>query len=244
MFIFPWLKAFFTDKDNPESPAAHGPIHIEVNPIFNNAPNMSQEALPIQSNEQTVNVEDSEPPRAKKATWNPQAEAAEVEVLAFNLGRWERSPTGSKGMLVWLVNEPAAQGERAKEFRSIFATLKYRENGETLAHVERAYWLDSIGNLVDLKFTQRKAIVLGTFHGCVWNAFNNSLAKLAPRSLQYHQVIPKPVQYPIQFKELLETEVFIVSSATGETIKNFDVEIRNLGEGEMTAIVSQTISEA
>jgi hypothetical protein len=230
-----------------------GHIHIEVNPVFNNAPYIGQSASPVQANSQEATSVQSPAPiksPARKAGWNPLGHAPEVHVLSFESGKWQPSKTGIRCAIVWFSNEPPPSGGNTEPFRLLFVTLVYKEKEKVLAHVDRAYWLNENAGQIDLDRGQRRGIVLGAFHCREWRVFQNPVTRLrrpslnAMRSATMPIEFPPPQEYSFVFDSLMEIDVFLISAHTGETIKKCEISVRDVGQETFDVGLKQSLYEA
>ena len=221
---------------HPRSAAeAHPPINITVSPnispTFTNSPTItnSPEISPVQINE----VAPQKAPSSEISKWGLEADLPEKRVFSLNANRWTiSSTTGSQGLLVWVHNKSAS------DLYSVFASISYKEREKTLAHVSRAYWIGHPAAHINIEVQERKALLLGIFHERAWIAYQNQLKEM-PWPPRGGFTIPRPLDHPFHFDSVLNIEVLLIRSHNGETLKKFDIEIRDIGEGEMKLTLRQ-----
>jgi hypothetical protein len=204
-------------------------INIHNSPTFDNSAAQSSEVQP-----------ESEP-EFKGSGIRLDASIPEILNVSKNITHWVPSAKGSTGMVVWIHNKPPGEGEKTKALSGVFASISFNEDGRLLVHISRACWLSHSANQIDIGIGERKGILLGTFHKELWSAYENPRREPYRPSLSRSTVVYGPTPHPFIFEKGLQIEITIVSASTGLTLKRMDVEIKNIGDGEMRTTLSQTV---
>lgn len=200
------------------APALNAPVHVEVNPVFNNSPTANQTGSPTQ-----INQQQNSPPHAAEAEPKLTAVQHELITIYWDFVQWEkRAGTLPIGIVLWVSNEPGAYGEKNEPIRSAVATVVYKANGNTVQHISRAFWLDESANEIFLDVGDRKGLIVAAvpLAGDVWMAYNNPRRQewRAPTRIgRSFNFPPSPQPLSIKFGEELEIDVTIVSLATMQT---------------------------
>ncbi len=243
---------FTKEADTPKeaqqpfvAPTAIPAITVQVNPIFNNSPTISQTASPVQS----IDTQPVLPEKVVAGSPNclqvekpeflflHQTRIAFVQALPGTVGR------ATLGAIAWVHNPAAEEGEAGSLIRSAVASLTYRGENRTLASVPSAYWLNESAYKVDIRIGARCGILLGTLpgglDGPLWLAAENPRATpFRPQKAGMTMYIARPGWSELILSRLKEIEVSII--ADGVTRKKFSVFIEARGPGKRDLTLERT----
>jgi hypothetical protein len=224
-------------KDVPSNASASVDAPINFSPSINihNSPSFDNSAA------QATTVVTEPEPQFMGSGIRLDASRPEILNVSKQITHWVPSARGARGMVVWIHNKPPGEGERSKAVLGVFASISFNENGQALAHISRACWLSHTANQIDIGIGERKGILLGTFHKELWVASENPRQEnLTRASFSRSRVVYGPTDHPFIFEKGLQMEITLVSASTGVTVKRMEVEIENIGDGDMRATLSQT----
>ncbi len=101
--------------------------------------------------------------------------APELCNVSWNRALWQRREKGSViGAIIWIHNLAAAEGGSRGVANSVSVSLNFKQQGNTVAHLSSAFWIDHIENTRDLGVDARFAILIATFRGPTLNVCNNT----------------------------------------------------------------------
>lgn len=218
-----WL---FTKKSsnqssmNPTATSTHAPISINI------SPNLSQTISQIPLPHGYV-TETSAVPRQQREPSIPRLSVidATMERLDCSSQMITKSHTGTHGLVLWVENPPAAEGERAKDVRGVAAIICFTNDVGLTGRVDRAYWLGHLENQITIEVGQTKGIVIGLIHPIFWTFYSNKRRQRpSPRpTMQQIRNMAESLSVPLEPETLplmteLEAVITIISVETGYMI--------------------------
>ncbi len=225
---FVWPKGTKAGEPQPQSPSSiHAPINVQVNPVFNNSPTVTQTA--------------SIPNDRKEQAFQAREVRLIVDKPSFHfLHRthtvWQMALPGTVeyvlGAVAWIQNEVPEEGKAGKAIDSAIASLTYRGENGTLATVATAYWLDEFAHKIGIKIGQRRGILLGTLPGGLagplWLTMENPSERPFRPRLDAAVLVPSPKVLELTFMRIREIQVSIIEKEI--TLKRFSVFVENKGQ--------------
>lgn len=138
-------------------PSISAPINVQVNPVFNNNP--------VQTNQHTVELAPPDRPSEPLKSTLEILKPVFVSMCPVP-GLWRPSHSSGSvlGVVAWIHNPTAEEGEIGELVRSARASLAYRkEDGQLSFTIDTAYWLDESAYEIDIRPGMTRGIVLALF---------------------------------------------------------------------------------
>jgi len=134
-------------------------------------------------------------------------------------------PAGMLGLAIPVENVEADVGaQRAVEAKGIAAVVRFSRDGELLATMSRAYWMNIVQNQINIPIGETKGIVIGLYQPGTWLYYVNGRkdgipARITPQQLQNiaSQSAAQRQAYYLFLNPTLDVEVKLFSIYTGES---------------------------
>jgi hypothetical protein len=127
--------------------------------------------------------------------------------VIWNRMLWQIGETkGTPGTVVWIDNLEGEEGASRGDAHAVSVVLTFKENGNVIAKVPRAYWINHIDNEISIESGYRFAVLIGTFYGLALKVYENT--KEPDRSIRLSKI---PFGSSVSVPVLRETLVPVTS---------------------------------